>query len=277
MSNHKIVIDANKSPLALELRELFNYKDLFYTLSYRDFKVKYAQTFLGLSWAFIQPLMTLLVFSLLFSRGLQLDTGNIPYILFAACGLSAWTYFSGVMGQAGSSIIGAQSMVQKIFFPRLIIPLSKALVGLIDFVIALVILFIFMVVYQFTPSSNIIYLPFFVFMTIIASLGVGIWLSALTIRYRDFQHIVPFLVRFGMFFTPVAYPASVIVNRVPDWASAIYYLNPIAGIIEGFRWSVLGTEAPNIFSYISFGIVILLFISSLFYFKKVEKTIADII
>lgn len=277
MGSHKVIIDANKSRLTLDLKELINYKDLFYTLAYRDFKVKYAQTFLGLIWAFIQPFMTLIVFALVFSRGLQIDTGDVPYVLFAACGLAAWTYFSGVMGQAGQSIIGAQGMVQKIFFPRLIIPLSKALVALIDFGIGVGIILLFMAFYQFPPSSNIVFLPFFVLLAVIASLGVGIWLSALTIRYRDFQQIVPFLVRFGMFITPVAYPSSILIGRIPDWASVIYYLNPIAGIIDGFRWSVLGTEAPGTLSYISFGVIILLFFSSLFYFKKVEKTIADII
>lgn len=273
----KIIIDANKSVLSLNLRELFQYKDLFYTLSYRDIKVKYAQTFLGIFWAFIQPLLTLVVFALVFSRGLQLDTGNVPYVLFAACGLAAWTYFSTVMSQAGSSIIGAQSIVQKIYFPRLVIPLSKAVVGLIDFVIALGVIFCLMAFYHFPPSANIIFLPFFILLAVIAALGVGIWLSALTIRFRDFQNIVPFLVRFGMFFTPVAYPSSLLIDHIPEWALFVYYLNPIAGIIDGFRWSVLGTDPPNLLAYISFGMVILLFISSLFYFKKVERTIADIV
>lgn len=273
----KTIIEANKSALSLDLKELANYKDLFYTLTYRDFKVKYAQTFLGFTWAFIQPFVTLVVFSLVFSRGLQLDTGNVPYMLFAACGLAAWTYFSSVMGQAGTSIIGAQSMVQKIYFPRLIIPLSKAVVGLIDFGIALAIIFVLMISYQFTPPVTIVFLPFFIIVAVIAALGIGIWLSALTIRYRDFQHIVPFLMRFGMFLTPVAYPASLLIDRIPEWASVLYYLNPMAGVIDGFRWSLLGTAPPNSLSYISFGVVIVLFVSSLFYFKKVERTISDII
>ncbi|MEM6843554.1 MAG: ABC transporter permease [Bacteroidota bacterium] len=273
----KTIIDANKSVLSLDLRELLNYKDLFYTLAYRDFRVKYAQTFLGFTWAFIQPFVTLAVFGLIFDKGLQLDTANVPYVLFAACGLAGWTYFSSVMGQAGVSIIGAQSMVQKVYFPRLVIPLSKAVVGLIDFGITLLIIFALMIFYQFPPSSNIIFLPFFIIVAVIAALGVGIWLSALTIRYRDFQHIIPFLVRFGMFVTPVAYPASLLVNRIPDWALFVYYLNPIAGIIEGFRWSILGMDPPNLLSYVSFVVVLLLFITSLFYFKKVERTISDII
>jgi len=273
----KVIIDASKSFWQLNLKELFSYKDLFYTLAYRDFRVKYAQTFLGFIWAFIQPALTLLVFALLFSKGLQVDTQGVPYLLFASCGLAAWTYFSSVLSQAGSSIIGAQGMVQKIYFPRLVIPLSKAVVGLIDFGITLGIILVLMIFYQFAPSPNIIFLPLFLLAAIISALGVGIWLSALTIRYRDFQHIIPFLVRFGMFLTPVAYPASIIVKKIPAWASVIYYLNPIAGIVEGFRWCILGTEPPGPLSYISFGVVLLIFISSLFYFKKVEKTIADIV
>lgn len=273
----KTIIDANRSWYSLDFKELIEYKDLFYTLAYRDFKVRYAQTFLGLAWAFIQPVLTLLVFALLFGKGLQVDTGGVPYLLFAACGLAGWTYFSTVMSQAGSSIIGAQGMVQKIFFPRLVIPLSKALVGLIDFGITLLIILLLMLFYQFPPSPNVVFLPLFVLAAVISALGVGIWLSALSIRFRDFQHVVPFLVRFGMLFTPVAYPAEVIVKRLPDWVSLVYYLNPIAGVVEGFRWSILGGNPPDMFSYISFAVVFLLFISSIFYFKKVERTIADII
>ena len=273
----KTIIDANKSALSLDLKELFRYKDLFYTLAYRDFKVRYAQTFLGLAWGFIQPAMTLVVFGLLFGRGLQVDTQGVPYVLFAACGLAGWTYFSTVMGEAGNSIIGAQGMVQKIYFPRLVIPLSKAMVGLIDFGITLVIILLVMIAYQYPPSVNIVFLPLFMVMAVVCALGAGIWLSALTIRFRDFQQIVPFLVRFGMFFTPVAYPAEVVLQQLPNWAAFIYYLNPIAGVVEGFRWSIVGGNPPSAFSYISFIVVVLLFISSLFYFKRVEKTIADIV
>ncbi len=168
-------------------------------------------------------------------------------------------------------------MVQKIYFPRLVIPLSKAVVGLIDFGITLAIILLLMVVYQYPPSANLIFLPVFILMAIISALGVGIWLSALTIRFRDFQQIVPFLVRFGMFFTPVAYPAEVVLGKLPNWAAVVYYLNPIAGVVEGFRWSVVGGTPPSSYSYVSFAVVFVLFLTSLFYFKKVERTIADIV
>lgn len=274
---NKIVIDSNKKWYTINLKELFDYKDLFYTLSYRDFKVKYAQTFLGILWAFLKPALTLLVFILVFSKGIEVNTQGIPYSLFAICGISVWTYFSNVMSESGSSIISAQSMVQKIYFPRLIIPLSKALVGLIDLMITLTFLVLLMIFYGYPLSANAFLFPFFVLIAIISALGVGIWLSALTIRFRDFQQIVPFLVRSGMFITPVAYPASIIIDKIPDWAVVIYFLNPMAGVIEGMRWSILGGNVPSSYSFVSFSIIGILFVTSIFYFKKVEKVIADIV
>lgn len=168
-------------------------------------------------------------------------------------------------------------MVKKIYFPRLVIPLSKALVGFVDFAIALLFVVILMIYYGFIPSANIVYLPIFIVLTIISALAVGIWLSALTIRYRDFQHVVPFLVQFGLYATPVGYQAKDVFNRIPDWASFVYYANPMAGIVEGFRWSLLGGDPPSNFAYFSFSIVILLFITGLLYFKRVEKVMADIV
>ena len=191
--------------------------------------------------------------------------------------MTAWTYFAFVLNQSGNSIIGAQEMVKKIYFPRLVIPLSKAVVGFVDFAIAFFILGVMMLVYDFAPSVNIAFLPLFILLTIISALAVGIWLSALTIRYRDFQHVVPFLVQFGLYATPTAYPAETIINNLPDWAVAIYYLNPMAGVVEGFRWSILGGVAPSDFAYISFALIAILFISGLFYFRKVERVMADIV
>lgn len=273
----KIIIDANKRRLTLNLRELFSYKDLFLIFAYRDYRVRYAQTMLGLIWAFLNPMATLLIFILVFSKAAGVSTGSIPYPLFAICGMSAWTYFSVVMSQSGSSIIAAQGMVQKIFFPRLIIPLSKALVGLIDFGITFLFIIGLLIYYHFVPSVHIVFLPLFILMTILSALGVGVWLSALTIRYRDFQHIIPFMVQFGLYITPTAYPSEILIRSLPKWATSIYYLNPMAGVIDGFRWSILGGNPPGFFAYISFTIVIVLFISSLFYFKRIERVMADIV
>jgi lipopolysaccharide transport system permease protein len=274
---HKIVVDANKSKFSLNLHELIEYRDLFLILAYRDLRIRYAQTFLGLLWAFIQPLATLLIFTVVFGRAVKVDTGGIAYPVFAISGLAAWTYFSFVLNQSGYSIIGAQEMVKKIYFPRLVIPLSKAVVGFVDFAVALFFLLVLMLYYGVVPSANLIFLPLFLVLTIISALAAGIWLSALTIRYRDFQHVIPFLVQFGLYATPIAYPASVITSNLPVWASYVYYLNPMAGVVEGFRWCLLGGEAPGMLSFVSFGIIALLFITGLLYFKKVERVMADIV
>lgn len=273
----KTIIDASKTKVLPNLKELYSYKDLFLTLAWRDFKVRYAQTTIGLLWAFVQPIITLIILNVVFGRFAGVDTDGIPHILFTITGLSIWTYFSFVMTNSGGSIISAQGMVQKIYFPRLIIPLSKAVVGLIDFGITLLILTVLMVYYQFTPSANIWYAPVFILMGMLAALSVGIWLSALTVRYRDFQHILPFMVQIGLYATPVAYPITMAADNFPKWAMTLYYLNPMAGVVQGFRWSVLGGEFPGEMMYISFAMVIVLFVSGMLYFKKIEDKMADFV
>lgn len=274
MSEYHRIIDASKSSIIPDFKELFRYKDLFLTLSWRDFKVRYAQTTVGLLWALLQPLVTLAILSLVFSQFVGVKT-SIPYLLFLMSGMTIWTYFAFVMSNAGSSIIANQGMVKKIYFPRLIIPLSKAAVGLIDLGISLILMIVLMIWYGVAPSSNVFFAPLFILMGMIAALAVGIWLSALTVRYRDFQHIVPFMVQIGLYVTPIAYPAEFAMEKLPKWAATIYYLNPIAGVVQGFRWSVFGGEAPGSMMFISFGMILLIFISGLFYFKKVEDEMAD--
>jgi lipopolysaccharide transport system permease protein len=276
-SNYKLVVNASDSSLNLNLKELARYKDLFFTLAYRDLRIRYAQTFLGLLWAFIQPATTLIIFSIIFGRFINVDTGDIPYPVFAIIGVSLWTYFSFVLSQSGSSIIGAQEMVKKIYFPRLVIPISKAVVGFVDFGVALIILIVLFIYYGITPSSNVIFMPVFILLTIISSLAVGIWLSALTIRYRDFQYVVPFLVQFGLYITPIAFPTSIVIKNLPEWATVLFYLNPMTGIVEGFRWCLLGGDSPSEYFWISVLVTIILLISGLFFFKRIEKKMADII
>ena len=179
----------------LNFRELLHYKDLFFVLAHRDLRVRYAQTFLGLVWAILQPLATLVIFTLIFGRAIKVDTGVIPYSVYALTGMSAWAYFSFVMNQSGGSIIGAGEMVKKIYFPRLVIPFSKAVVALVDFGITLVLLLVLMFYFEISISINAVYFPLFFLLNVVSALGVGVWLSALTIRYRDFQHVVPFLVQ----------------------------------------------------------------------------------
>ncbi|MDQ3193234.1 MAG: ABC transporter permease [Bacteroidota bacterium] len=270
---HKLVIDADKKQALLNFRELFNFRDLFITLTYRDIKVRYAQTFLGIIWALVQPVITLLIFILIFNKAINVNTGDIPYPVFALCGMSAWAYFSFVMAQSGNSIIAEQAMIKKIYFPRLIIPLSKGVTGLVDFFIALLLVFIVIAFYGLPLTLNLLYLPFFILLNIITALGAGIWISALSIRFRDFQHIVPFVIQLGLYASPIAYPASII----PEKYVGLYYLNPMAFVVEGFRWSLAGGVSPHPYGVFSVLIVLSVFVSGLIYFNKTEQTMADIV
>lgn len=268
------VISEATSKQLVNFRELFRYKDLLRTLSYREYRVRYAQTFLGFTWAFLQPLATLLIFTLIFGKAIKIDTGNVPYPVFALSGMVAWTYFSFVVSQAGRVLINSQNMIQKIYFPRLILPLSQAFVGLVDFAITFVLLIVAMLIYGVVPSIHIFYLPFFLIMAILAALSIGIWISALTIRYRDFMHVIPFLIQIGLYATPVAYSTL----YIPEKYHLIYYIvNPMVGVVEGFRWSIIGQGAIHPYTFVSLGIVIVLFVSALWYFKKVERVMADIV
>ena len=271
------IIDSKSKSFLPDFKELMRYKDLFFTLAWRDFRVRYAQTSIGLLWAFVQPIITLLILSLVFNQFANVDTGKIPSLLFNTSGLCMWTYFAYVMSNSGSSIIQSQEMVKKIYFPRLIIPLSKALVGLIDLGITILILLILMIYYQILPSSTIVYAPIFILAGMLAALSVGIWLSALTVRFRDFQHIVPFMVQIGLYITPVAYPIELASERMPSWAMFLYYLNPMAGVVQGFRWSIFGGPTPDPMMYLSFVVVALLFVSGLLYFRKIEAEMADFV
>lgn len=237
--------------------------------------MRYAQTTIGFLWAFLQPVVSLIILTIVFNKFAGVQTGEIPHIVFTAASLSIWTYFAFVMTNSGGSIIASQGMIKKIYFPRLIVPLSKAVVGFIDFGIALILLIILMIYHGVVPSSNIWMAPFFILIGIIAALSVGIWLSALTVRYRDFQHIVPFMVQIGLYVTPVAYPITEASTKFPEYLMTLYYLNPMAGVVQGFRWSIFGGEVPSNMMFISFGMIAFLFITGLMYFKKVEDQMAD--
>jgi lipopolysaccharide transport system permease protein len=273
--SEKIIV-SNKRQLFPDFSEVFRYKDLFFTLAWRDFRVRYAQTTIGLLWALLQPLITLLILSLVFGTFIAVKT-PVPHLLFTLAGMSVWTYFSYVMTNAGSSIISSQDMIKKIYFPRIIIPFSKALVGLIDFGITLIMLIALMLYYGIAPTANVLFAPLFLLLGILAALGAGIWLSALTVRYRDFQHVVPFIVQIGLYLTPIAYPAEYATSHLPKWAATLYYLNPMAGIVQGFRWSLFGGEAPNEFLLITIITVVVLFVSSLLFFKRIEDEMADLV
>ena len=227
----KTIIKPSTNPFALNLKELWDYRELLWTLTYRDFRIKYAQTAIGFTWALINPIFSILILSFVFGTIAKVGTGGaeVPHLLYTTVGMCGWTYFAAVFGQGGQSIIGAQNMVKKIYFPRLVIPLSKAITAFIDLAIVLVIIVILMIYYNVTPSINIIYLPGFIIAAIVAGLAGGIWMSALTIRFRDFVHITPLLLRIGMYATPIAFPAS----AVPEKYQLLFYLNPLAGVPHG--------------------------------------------
>ncbi|WOK05584.1 ABC transporter permease [Imperialibacter roseus] len=274
MDKRKLTLIVSSRPWwKVNFRELLDYRDLFLVLTYKDLRVRYAQTFLGLAWVVVQPIVTLFIFTLIFGKAINVDTGGVPYPIFALAAMSAWSYFAFVMAQSGGSIIGAQEMVKKIYFPRLVLPLSKAIVGLIDFVVALVLLGVLMLYYQQPFSSNVGFVFIFMLLNFFCSLAMGIWLSALTIRFRDFQHVVPFMVQIGLYATPIAYPSSI----VPDIWQPYYYLNPMAGIVEGMRWSLIGVGELSYYSYFSFGVTMFLFVTGVLYFHRTERIIADIV
>lgn len=270
----KTVIEAGRSRFSINLREIPQYRDLLLMLAYRDYRVRYAQTFLGVAWAVIQPLLTLLILILVFDKAVKVNTDDIPYPVFAMTGMWAWSYFSYVLMQAGSSIIGSQALVTKIYFPRLIVPISKSIVGLIDFFISFVLLLIVMAWYRYPISLHIVALPLLIIALLMLSLSLGIWFSALTIRFRDVQYTIPFLVQIGLYLSPVGYSSA----QIPSTYKSIYYLNPMAGIIDGFRWCLLGIPLPETrYLVYSAGITLVLFITSIYYFRRTEHLIADII
>ncbi|MEM9884536.1 MAG: ABC transporter permease [Bacteroidota bacterium] len=271
----KIIIEAGSLSVRQRLKELAEYRELLWTLAYRDVRVRYAQTAVGFAWAIINPLLQILLLSFVFGTVAKTGTGesNVPHILYTTAGMCGWVYFSNVLSGASNSIIGAQSMVKKIYFPRLILPLSKALTAFIDLAVMLGIILFLMFIYGIMPTTSILFLPFFLFIAVISGLAVGIWLSALTIRFRDFKQITPLMLRLGMYATPIAYPAS----AVPEQYQLLFFLNPIAGVVEGVRWSLIGGEEPSNYILLSFGVVLILFTWGLLYFLKIERSIADII
>jgi len=273
----QIKVHAKKWGWLPDLSELFAYRDLLITLTYRDLRVRYAQTTLGLVWAIVQPLMTLVVLTLIFGRAVQVETAGIPYPLFAITGISAWTYFAFVLKESGGSLIASQEMVRKIYFPRLIIPLSKASVGLVDLVVALLIMAVLFAYYGIAPQGRAVLVLLYLLGIMASALGIGIWVSALTIRFRDLQHVVPFVVQFGLFVTPVAYSAETVTKNLPKWAETAYFINPMAGLIEGYRWALLGVGDPGGLCWVSFVSSLCIFITAFIYFRRMERSVADLI
>lgn len=270
-----VYIKPSKGLAALNLRDLWIYRELVFFMMWRDVKVRYKQTLLGMAWAVIQPVMTMLVFTFLFDRVAKLPSDGIPYPVFSFTALLPWGLFVVALNQGSRSLVAHNNMVTKIYFPRLILPMSSVFAGLVDFAIAFVILIGLMVYFHVTPAYTLLWtLPFFLLLALITALGVALWLSAINVKYRDVNHALPFLTQFWLFITPVAYSSSVISEK---W-QILYSLNPMAGVVNGFRWALLGTgNGPDITLWVSAIISILIFISGLFYFRSMEKTFADMI
>lgn len=267
------IIESNQSRLFPDFGELWRYRQLLFSLAWRDIRVKYAQTFIGILWSFLNPILNLVILSFIFGTVMNADTNEIPPVLFTVAGLSTWNYFSTLLSEAGNSLIGAQNMISKVYFPRLIIPLSKALSGMVDYVITIICLIVIMIYYGYSPGMNIIWLPLFVGVSIIAGLAGGILISALNIRYRDFKFITPVITRIGLYVTPIAYSSSMI----PDKFAFLYSLNPMVGVVEGFRWSLLGEAEMNFNFWPAVVSISILFVLSLVIFNKVDRNVSDLI
>ena len=259
---------------SLELGELWEYRELLFFLVWRDIKVRYKQTALGAAWAIIQPFFMMVVFSLFFGRLAKIPSDGIPYPVFAYCALLPWQLFAHALTESSNSLVGNQNLITKVYFPRLVVPISAVLGGLVDFAVAFVILLGMMAYYGLVPTLAIVTLPLFVLLAIFTALGVGLWLSALNVQYRDVRYTIGFLTQFWLFATPVAYPSSL----VPQQWRWLYGLNPMAGVVEGFRWALLGkSEGPGILLVFSIFAVIVLLVSGLYYFRRMEQTFADIV
>jgi lipopolysaccharide transport system permease protein len=258
-------------------KDLWRYRELFYILSWRDIKVRYKQTVLGILWAIIRPLLTMLVFTFVFGRLANMPVvGAAPYAIMVFAGLLPWQFFSNALTESSNSLIGNEKLITKVYFPRLIIPVSSVIISFVDFLISFVILLALFIVYNYTPPAEIFFMPLFWIMAVAASIGPGLWLTALNVKYRDFRHIIPFIVQFGLFISPVGYSSSVIPG---EW-QGIYALNPMAGVIDGFRWCIL-KDSPNPLLnypfYISLGATVFFLWLSLYQFRRMEKNFADLI
>jgi lipopolysaccharide transport system permease protein len=269
-----IRVEPTRGWAALHLRELWDYRTLLYFLTWRDVKVRYKQTILGLGWAVVQPVMNTVIFTIVFGRFIGVPTpGGIPYEIFAFSGMLMWAFFSNALLSASTSVVGNANLISKVYFPRLVVPVSGVLGALPDFLVGFALLLIVMPFYGVVPGPALLLVPVFLLLAIITALGVGIWLAALTARYRDFRYLVPFLERFWFFASPVAYASMTITDR---WRT-LFGLNPMTGVIEGFRWGVLREQPPSMMILLSVAVAGIVLITGIVYFRRVEKTFADLI
>src|SRR5919202_1772823 len=269
-----IRVQPSRGWVSLQLRELWQYHELLYFLIWRDVKVRYKQTALGAAWAIIQPFFTMVVFSLFFGRLARVPSDGVPYPIFSYAALVPWTFFATGLANAANSLVGSANLVKKVYFPRLTIPVATVLSGLVDFALAFAVLLVMMLVYGVVPTTNVLWLPVLLLLALVTSLGVGLWLSAMNVQFRDVRYVVPFVTQFWMFATPIAYPSTLLSE---PWRT-LYALNPMVGVVEGFRWALLGTDTrPGPTIAVSSAAAVLLLIGGAFYFRRMEKTFADVV
>ena len=277
------IIRPSRGWISLNLRDLWEYRELLYFLTWRDVKVRYKQTVLGAAWAIIQPFFTMVVFSVFFGKLAKMPSDNIPYPIFSYAALVPWTFFANGLSQSSSSLVASANLIKKVYFPRLVVPISSVISGAVDFVLAFVVLLGMMLYFGIVPTWNVAWLPLLLLLALVTSLGVGLWLTAMNVQFRDVRYAVPFLVQAWMFATPIAYPSSLLDE---PWRT-LYGINPMAGVVEGtrpgrrvqgFRWALLGTEtAPGPIILVSALVAVGLLISGAYYFRRMERTFADVV
>lgn len=268
-----VIVRPPKRAAGLNLKELWDYRELIYFMTWRNLKVRYKQTVLGFAWAILRPFLSMVVFSIFFGDFAKVPTDGIPYPIFSFSALLAWELLSNAITHASTSLVASANMVTKVYFPRIILPMSFVLSGIADFLIAFVVLLGMMAFYHFPVTVNILMVPLFMIMTVITALGVGFWLSALNVLYRDVGYILPFINQIWLFLSPITYASSI----VPAKWQLIYALNPMKGIVDGFRWAILGSAKPGWTFFISLGMAFIVLISGMFYFRRMERTFADMI
>lgn len=273
LKNETLTIEPAKGWVPLRLDELWYYRELAFFLTWRDISVRYKQTLLGVMWAIIQPFFTMVVFSIFFGQLAKMPSDGIPYPIFSFCALLPWQLFANALSQSSNSLVANKNLITKVYFPRLLVPASAVLSGLADFVIAFGMLIAMMIFYGVKPTWGVVALPLFLLLVIVTALGVGLWLSALNVKYRDVQYVIPFLTQFWMFCTPIAYPTSL----VPEFWRPFYGLNPMVGVVEGFRWALLGSgEPPTVIMLVSAVVAFGILFSGAYYFRNMERVFADV-
>jgi len=269
-------IEASRGWVPLNLRELWDYRELLYFLTWRDIKVRYKQSVLGIAWAVIQPFVAMVVFTIFFGKLANLGPEGIPYPIWNYAAMVVWSYFAFALTQSSNSLVGSSALLKKIYFPRLVVPIAATLSGLVDFAIAMSVLIPMMLVYGYAPTLNTLWLIPLVFLAFVTAFGIGLWFSALNVQFRDVKHAVPFLVQIWFFCTPIVYSAADKITD-PMWMT-IYSLNPMVGVVEGFRWALLGLDTkPGPMILVSAVVSTTIFVGGLFYFRRMEKTFADVV